>query len=313
MSAQEEAPTQQPAPVRNETRRNALLRRQRQLLVEIDSIAQELTYYPLEVTMEEVEPIIQDLDDKKTRLFLEPREEGMENVLAVYDPTTMEFSEVDDNIDAVTIKVLITMIERGAYKTSVDLKTRTEPLVARFHVGDEHHGKTIADGMLLISSLSQATNEAQWLLKVESGKLFYSDQIANYDRKDLDSKFDDLIEQSEFSLSDLEGYYLFVGDTDKLTKFLKPGPVAVPSPKETSTNDAAAEPVELLEASTTPSTNYLAKLGPQGRIRHHYSTQELKKMAMERGLSINEVMGAINDMAIERADDPDFVYVHFRT
>lgn len=305
MSAQETHAQEQPSvPVQNETRRAALIRRQRQLLHEIDAISQELMNYAMPVSAEEVEPVIRDLHDQKRRLWLEVPEDGMSNILAMYDPTAMEFTQKDASVDAVTLAVLNTMIQRGAYKTSVDLKTHESPLAVRLHIGDEHHQKSLGDGMLLISSLPEATNNAQWFMKIEDGKVVYSDQIAAYNRADLDSKVDQLIEDSEFSMADLEGYYMFVGDTDKLTEFLKTGP----------TTEAKVEPkVDKvpLEASTAPTTDYLAKIGPQGRIRHHYSTLDLKKISEERGYNVNAVMEAINAMAIERAEDSNFVYVHF--
>lgn len=320
MSAQETPDQETAQPVRNESRRVAILRRQRQLLHELEHLSEELMLYSIPVTQEEIDPIIQDLNDKKNRVYLEETVEGMENVLAVYDPNTMEFTEVDGNVDEVTRSVLKTMIERGNYHTTVDLKAYNKPLAVRLHIGDKHHNKAIGDGMLLISSMAEASNGAKWFLRVEDGNVIYSDQLAEADQNDLTAKLDRLIDESEFTLDDLEGYYLFVGDSEKLSEFIKVGPstiaeieeVTAQEPPEEVDDSVPEEEASILEASETPSNEYLAKVGPQGRIRHHYSTQELKTMAEKRGFTVREVMMEINNMAIDRSEDTNFIYVHFK-
>lgn len=303
MSAQETP--ENLSPKLTESRRLSLIRRQRQLLHELDHIAQELIKYSLEVTDEEVVPVVENFEAQKTRLHLETMTDGMENVLGVYDPKTLTITDVAPETDSVTIKALNYMIERGHYRTDVDLKVHEEPLALRLHIGDEHHGKSILDGALLISSLSQAANGAKWLAHIKDGEVVVND-IVDEDLDRLTRKIRELIVESEFDQADLEDYYLFVGNGEKFTEYLNAESKVVNFP-ETETPAPT-----LLEVSKAASNNYLAKIGPQGRIRHHYSMVELKKMAADRGHDVKSVMTEINDMAIDRAEADDFVYVHFK-
>lgn len=299
MSAQE---TPQPSlPEICETRRVSLIRRQREIFREVDQISEQLMNFSLNVTEDEVAPIIKDLEASKTRLHLEQGNDSTENVLATVDTKAMKVVNYSEELDAISKAVLDTMLKRNLYTTTVDFTTIKEPLVARFHIGDKHHGKTIADGAVLISSLSQSNNGSKWLAYIDDGEMTMNVDVSEIDHDRTLDKLRTIVNGSQFDIGDLTDYYLFVGDADKLNDILSEPEVAAVPPLES-----------ILSVDQTASKDYLSKIGPQGRIRHHYSMVELKKMSEERELDVKRVMSEINDIALERADHDDFVYVHFK-
>jgi len=288
---------------KTETRRNALLRRLDTLMGEMNVIRRELMSYSIGVTDAEIEPVIEQMYENKTRLLIDVPEETMENVLAIYDPKEHVIVEKHESIDSITEATMMTLIERNVYTSSVDLQSYEEPLALRFRVGDEFHGSSIGEGMLLISSLKKTNNDAQWFAYVENGSLTYSDQLKAFDGNGLQSKIERLLEEEGGpTLTELEGYFLFVGDAEKFSEFLTPDQPEVPTPVEHDVSDR-------LDLVHTPTNDYLAKIGPNGRIRYRTSTADLVKQIAAKGLPAKQILNRINDLAIDRVEDAKFVYV----
>lgn len=307
MSAAEQQETTIPAiQQKTETRRNALLRRMDELMHEMETIRRELMSFSIGVTDAELEPVIEQLHENKTRLIIDEPEEGMPNVLAMYDPTKHLIVEKDPSVDSITEAAMMTLIERNVYKSTVDLQAHEGILALRFRVGDEFHGQSIGDGMLLISSLQKTNNEAQWFAYVENGALTYNEQLKAFNSESLQSRIEQLLEQNEDgpNLSDLEGYYLFIGNSEKFSDFLRPEPPALV--EDLPEEDELSKALTLIQS---PTNDYLAKIGPNGRIRYRSSTADLVKQIEKKGLPAKKILNYINDLAIDRVDDAKFVYV----
>lgn len=308
MSVSEHTDTIQNIDKKSETRRNALLRRMDELMHEMEHIRLELMDYSITITEDDLTPVFTSLVENKTRLIIDLPEEGMENVLAMYSPKDHEIVQKDPSIDAITEAAMLRLIEREEYTCQFELKGNEKLVALRFRVGDEHHGKTIGDGMLLISSLSKTSNDAQWVAFVEEGQLVYNEKLENLNATGLQDRIEAMLELEEGpSLQDLSGYYLFVGNGDLFTGLLEKSKEV--EQVEMSDSEPAVTLEEVIHLAKSPSDDYLAKIGPNGRIRYRSSTAEMAKSIKDKGRDPKMVLGYINDLALDRVDDAEFVYV----
>lgn len=292
-----------PVQRRTETHRCALLRRMDELLHEMEHIRRELMNFDIGVTDAELDPILESLVENKTRLIIDVPEEGMQNVLAMYSPNDHCIVQKDPTVDTLTEAAMMRLIERDEYITSIDLSTHDQPLALRFQVGDKHHGLSIGGGMLLISSLPKSNNDAQWFATIEDGQLKYNDQLKAFHAESLQGKIEAMLELEERpTLAELEGYYLFIGNSELFSSFLK-------EPESDELTLVQNNPADMVTLNKSPSDDYLAKIGPNGRIRYRNSTAELVKQIQSKGRNAKVVLNHINDLAIDRVDDSSFVYV----
>lgn len=305
MSAAEQTEAPNPAiQQKTETRRSALLRRMDELMHEMENIRRELMDYSIGITDVELEPVLDSLSENKTRLIIDAPVEDMENVLAIYSPKDHRILQKDITVDSITEAAMMRLIERGLYTSSVDMVDYEGNLALRFRVGDEHHGKSIGGGMLLISSLPKTNNDAQWFATIENGQLTYNDQLKAFHAEGLQGKIEAMLELEEGpGLSDLEGYFLFIGSSELFSAFIKE------PENEELTLVQNNDPAEMVSLKKSPSDDYLAKIGPNGRIRYRNSTAELVKQIRSKGRDAKLILNYINDLAIDRVDDPAFVYV----
>lgn len=303
MSAAEQQETVPAVQRKTETRRSALLRRMGELMNEMDRIRMELMTYSLDITSAELEPVIESFHENKNRLLIEVPVEGMANVLAMYDPEQHQIVEQDSSVDAITIAAMMALIERNEYESEIDLQNHSGVLSLRFRVGDEHHGHEVGEGMLLVSSLPKATNGAQWFATVEEGQLKYNDQLKAFNAETLQNKIEKLLEdEGGPTLEELNGYYLFIGNSERFSEFLK-------EPSLEERQIVGDSPESMVTLAKAPSDDYLAKIGPNGRIRYRSSTADLVKQIKNAGRDAKVVLNHINELALDRVDDSDFIYV----
>jgi len=309
MSAEEKNEGQEDTTL-TEGRRQRLLQRQNSLMSALLDVQKELSQFSVAVSQSEIQQVMESLDYRGMVLSLEvyDKDESTDKQpLCLYNPKTGRVHDVAPHVDAILEAALQHLLDKGEFKSPVQMTKYSDTMACYVIIDSPYHGMKIADDSIVISRepLKGDRGEETALAAVVDGEIHHSKDLGTRGKL-IDRLIVEDLKKRNISLSDLEHHYLILKDGDRLATYVDSYRQAL---EKKVKGDAAKKPEKLLEKTTEAEANHIAKVGPNGRIRYRQSTSQLKDFLDKRNVDVRDVMTEVSDIALERVDESDFVYL----